>query len=74
MTSAKICGNSDKKCPRCGSGHVEIEGDDFFSYLVCMECGFDESVEYEADDSDRKAKGGKSSPYKRGGALRVQKR
>jgi hypothetical protein len=62
------------KCPKCGSEKIKIEGDDLFSYLVCEECGFDESLEFEADLGDRKSKGGGGSPYKRGGALRVQKR
>lgn len=70
----RIESKDKKKCPKCGSSHTEIEGDDFFSYLVCMECGFDESLEYDFDAGDRKSKGGKSSPYRRGGALRVQKR
>ena len=72
--STRIGGGSVKKCPKCGSNHIEIEGDDFFCYLVCMECGFDESEEYEAEEGNRKSKGGKSSPYKRGGAVRTQKR
>ena len=38
-----------------------------------MECGFDESLEYESDSNEKGAKGGGGSPYKRGGALRVQK-
>ena len=74
MNEGKVCSKEKKKCPRCKSSHVEIEGDDFFSYTVCMECGFDESLEYESDASERSAKGGGGSPYKRGGALRVQKR
>ncbi len=74
MTDGKICSKDSKKCPRCGSGHIEIEGDDFFSYVACMDCGFDESLEYEANPNERVAKGGGGSPYKRGGALRIQKR
>ena len=74
MTEGKVCSKDNKKCPRCKSSHVEVEGDDFFSYVVCMECGFDESLEYEADPNERVAKGGVGSPYKRGGSLRIQKR
>ena len=61
-------------CPKCKSSNVIIEGDDFFSYLVCKECGFDESMEYEADTGDRKTKSSGGSPYKRGGSLRTQRR
>jgi len=63
-----------QKCPKCGSQNVKMEGDDFFSYLICSECGFDESLEYETDMGDRKTKSSGGSPYKRGGSLRTQKR
>ncbi len=63
------------KCPKCGSENVRIDGDETFSYMVCDDCDFDESMEYESDLGDRKSgKGGGGSPYKRGGALRTQKR
>jgi|TARA_Y100000310_G_C20695679_1_gene825522 predicted nucleic-acid-binding Zn-ribbon protein len=72
---AKIVGKKKKKCPRCGSTHTEVEGDETFSFVVCLECGFDESLEYESGgENDRKKGGGGGSPYKRGGALRIQKR
>jgi len=63
-----------RKCPRCGSNNTEEEGDETFSFLVCLDCGFDESMEYESDLGDRKTKSSGGSPYKRGGSLRVQKR
>jgi len=64
----------NEKCPKCGSTNVKLEGDDKFSFLVCLDCGYDESMEYESDPRDRKSKSGGGSPYKRGGALRTQKR
>jgi predicted nucleic-acid-binding Zn-ribbon protein len=64
----------DKKCPRCGSKNIKEEGDEMFSFLVCLNCGFDESMEYESDTGDRKGKSSGGSPYKRGGSLRIQKR
>tara|TARA_Y100000310_G_scaffold285479_1_gene308963 strand:+ start:6755 stop:6994 length:240 start_codon:yes stop_codon:yes gene_type:complete len=70
----KITSKKDNKCPRCGSMHTKIEGDGSFSYLVCLDCGYDESMEYEAGVGERKGKGGGGSPYKRGGSLRTQKR
>lgn len=74
MSDGKVGSKGEKKCQRCGSSHVEVEGDDSFSFTVCMECGFDESMEYESDPGERSPKGGGGSPYKRGGALRIQKR
>ena len=67
-------GKKEKKCPRCGSTHTEMEGDDVFCFLICLDCGFDESLEFESGgESDRKKGGGGGSPYKRGGALRTQR-
>ena len=60
-------------CPRCGSTHIEIESDADFAFLICLDCGFDQSDEYETPN-DRKGKEGKGTPYKRGGGSRTQKR
>ena len=62
-----------KKCPKCGSENTEIEGNEELGFLICPECGYHEADEYETP-GDRKSKGGKSSPYKKGGSLRTQKR
>ena len=63
------------KCPRCGSKHTDVEGDENFSFLICLDCGFDEGTEYESEDGARKGgSGGGGGPYKRGGSLRTQKR
>ncbi len=62
------------KCPKCGSMNTKMEGDDFFNYLVCKQCGFDASMEYEADVGERSGNRSGGSPYKRGGSLRTQKR
>jgi transcription initiation factor TFIIIB Brf1 subunit/transcription initiation factor TFIIB len=61
------------KCPKCGSEHTEVEGDDELGFLICLDCGYDEGEQYETP-GERKSKGGKSSPYKRGGSLRTQKK
>ena len=65
-----------KKCPICSSSQVEMINEDGFEFLRCLKCGYDESADYdEAYPEQRgggKGKGG--SPYKRGGALRTQKR
>lgn len=60
-----------RKCPKCGSTHTEMEGEDIH-FLVCLDCGYDEGDEY-AIAEERAGKGGKGSPYKRGGSLRTQK-
>ena len=75
MGEAKVCGEKGKKCPRCGSTHTEMEGDDLFSFLICLDCGFDESLEFESggDNDRKKGGGGGGSPYKRGGSLRIQR-
>jgi len=60
----------DKKCPKCGSAHVdqvEMMGSKF---LICLSCGYDESDVLEVYPESRGGKGGKSSPYKRGGSMR----
>jgi transposase-like protein len=62
-----------KKCPRCGSEHVDYEGEEDFRFLICLSCGYDEGDDYEVP-SERKGKGGKGTPYKRGGGLRTQKK
>jgi len=62
-----------QRCPQCNSQHTEILGDEEFSFLVCLDCGYDESQAYETPD-ERTKKGGKGSPYKKGGALRTQKK
>ncbi|MBS3167561.1 hypothetical protein J4216_00345 [Candidatus Woesearchaeota archaeon] len=63
------------KCPKCGSGHVdtvEILGSKF---LICLNCGYDESEDIlDVYPGSRNSKGGKSSPYKRGGSMRSVKR
>ena len=65
--------NIKKKCPRCGSGHLDYEGDEDLRFLICLSCGYDEGDEYETP-GERKGKGGKGTPYKRGGSLRAQKK
>ena len=62
------------KCPKCNKDtaeNVEIFGSKF---LICDECGYDESEELlDEYGGDRKSKSGKSSPYKRGGSMRTVK-
>lgn len=63
-------------CPKCGSTNVES-----VSYLgirctLCKDCGFDERALYEVypeEKSSAKQKG-RFTPYKVGGARRIQTR
>jgi len=60
----------EKKCPKCGSSHldqVDVMGS---KCLICLSCGYDESELLEEYPSSRGGKGGKGSPYKRGGSMR----
>lgn len=63
------------ECPKCKSRHVdavEVMGSKF---LICLSCGYDESEEYlDVYPESRSNKGGKGSPYKRGGAMRSVKK
>ncbi len=64
-----------KKCPVCGSTDVEVFEEEGVEFIRCKKCGYDESVEYDEAYPDQKSqRGGGGSPYKRGGALRTQKR
>ena len=62
------------ECPKCKSKHVdavEIMGSKF---LICLNCGYDESEEaFDVYPESRGGKGGKSSPYKKGGSMRSVK-
>jgi len=59
------------ECPKCKSKHideVDIMGSKF---LICLNCGYDESEEIlDVYPESRGGKTGKSTPYKRGGPMR----
>lgn len=61
-------------CPKCKSKHCEIEEFMGGKFLICLDCGYDESEALEVYPGSRKSKGGKSSPYKKGGPMRSVKR
>ena len=67
---------SVKKCPICSSSQIEIINEDGFEFIRCLKCGYDESADYDEAYPEQKGggKGKGGSPYKRGGALRTQKR
>ncbi|HLC58621.1 MAG TPA: hypothetical protein VJI68_02060 [Candidatus Nanoarchaeia archaeon] len=67
--------NKELKCPKCGSSHldaVELMGSKF---IICLNCGYDESEEIlDVYPESRGTKGGRGTPYKRGGSMRSVKR
>jgi len=65
-----------RRCPRCGSFNVKIVNYQGLPMLICLNCGYDESISYDefpVTRSSQKAKG-QFSPYKAGGGRRASKR
>ncbi len=66
-----------KECPKCGSGNVKVVKVGSSEFLVCENCGYDESEHvlevYPEEKSSQKAKS-RHSPYKAGGSQRTIKR
>ena len=58
------------KCPKCGSGHIDAVDVLGTKYLICLSCGYDESVDVATDEKGRKEK---ITPYKTGGSHRSWK-
>lgn len=61
-------------CPECGSKDIEIKQKKGVKYIICTECEYDESMDYDQSYPDEKTSAGRGSPYKRGGAQRVVKK
>jgi DNA-directed RNA polymerase subunit M/transcription elongation factor TFIIS len=62
-------------CPKCKSPHVILEEYQGLDCIVCNDCGYDESQQYEVypeHKSSQKAKG-KFNVYKSGGKNRTKK-
>ncbi len=67
----------EKHCPVCSSGNTEELAIKKSKFLICNECGYDESEEilevYPEQKTSQKGKL-KHSPYKRGGSQRTIKK
>ncbi len=65
----------DKKCPKCSSGNVKIIDYLGAKCIVCNDCGFDETKQYEVFPEDKTSQKAKGSymPYKTGGFGRGKK-
>ena len=63
-----------KNCPECGSSKIKLINYMGIKCVICNECGFDESKQYEVfpeENKSQKAKGS-YSPYKSGGLRRTK--
>ena len=64
-------------CPKCKSNNIEYETIDGSKFLICNDCGYDESEYllevYPDEKSSQKAKS-RYSPYKSGGSRRAVKK
>ena len=64
-----------ENCPICGSkdtGYLTVKNSRF---LICNECGYDESEKIlEVYPEEKTSKGGKGTPYKKGGHQRTIKK
>ncbi len=68
--------NMYDKCPECGSKNLKKENDDLIGeYIICLDCGFDESLEYDVYPDEKKSQKAKGSysVYKHGGGRRSVK-
>ncbi|HIH25392.1 hypothetical protein J4476_01550 [Candidatus Woesearchaeota archaeon] len=59
------------ECPKCKSKHIDQVDVMGGKFLICLSCGYDESEEVlDVYPESRGTKGGRGTPYKRGGAMR----
>ena len=65
---------AQKKCPVCGSLDITIKEEEGTQYIQCNACTFNEMDEYDVYPEERTSKSSGGSPYKKGGALRTQKK
>ena len=62
-------------CPKCKSGNVEVSEYMGVKCIICNDCGYDESQQYEVYPEEKGSQKEKSrhSPYKAGGFGRAKK-
>lgn len=64
-----------EKCPKCGSSGIKIIDYMGVKCIICKDCGFDQTKDYEVypeQKTSQKAKAG-YTPYKTGGHKRTRK-
>jgi len=59
-----------KKCPKCGSGHVDAVEEQGVLCIICLNCGYDESEELNAVSQEEEKE---YKAMKTGGPRRTQK-
>ena len=64
-----------KSCPKCKSDKIKIISYIGVKCIVCNNCGFDESSQYEVFGEEKKSQKAKGNyaPYKSGGYQRSRK-
>ena len=64
-----------KSCPKCKSDKIKIISYIGVKCIICNNCGFDESSQYEVYPEEKKSQKAKEkySVYKAGGFSRVKK-
>ena len=64
-----------RNCPKCKSSNIKIV--DYLSVkcIICKDCGFDESKQYDVFPENKvsQKEKGRYSPYKTGGFRRTRK-
>ena len=63
------------KCPKCNSDNIKLIKYMDIECVICSNCGFDESEQYEVFGEEKKSQKAKGSytPYKSGGHGRGKK-
>ena len=63
-----------KKCPKCASGKIKIIDYMDIKCVICKNCGFDESKQYDVYPEGKKSQKAKGNytPYKMGGFGRTK--
>ncbi|MAH33526.1 hypothetical protein CL615_03980 [archaeon] len=66
---------SSTKCPKCSSGNIKTISYLGIECIICNDCGYDETKQYEVYPEKNKSQKqkGKYTPYKTGGFKRSRK-
>jgi len=67
--------NKSLSCPRCKSENIKLVDYQGVKCLICKNCGYDETQQYEIYPEQKTSQKAKSrySPYKTGGSYRAKK-
>ena len=64
-----------KNCPKCNSGNIKLVDYLGVKCVICKNCGFDETSQFEVYPEQKTSQKEKArhTPYKAGGSRRSQK-